>query len=211
MKLRLLGMALGTVVETINAGFSLLDIYASRDEIIKRRMKRIQQKSLKDVKVGEYVKLVGKAQPYDRMFVAPLSRKECVAYQTWIDRETGNEDTEVDDHYVTEEILHRFYLKDGDDEILVLGNDARAHLKLIFKEDSGILGKASDEVKAFLKKHGYSAKSFGIRKSLEASERILEKDQEVAVIGNVSVLNTRHDGKLLVLRGTEKNPLYIKV
>ncbi|GAB5417109.1 MAG: hypothetical protein Crog4KO_19750 [Crocinitomicaceae bacterium] len=202
--LRTIGSSLEVLV---NIPLFLLSFALSKEERIKRKVKRTPRKSLREVKTGEYVQIVGKAERFDRSFVAPLSKRESLAYQTKVSKDVSDGRQE---NYVLEEILHRFYLVEGDKQILVIPNGAIADLKLVVSEDAGILANASDALQAFLKKHGTKAKSFGMNKTLEAREKILEQGQEVIVVGKVSVLNTRNQGKQTVIRHLEKAPLYIK-
>ena len=190
----------------INIPVWILEIFLSKEERIKRKIARTPLKPLSEVKVGDFVKIKGKAQRYDRISKAPLSREECLCYQTLVTRLDLKEPREL----AKEEVLHWFYVVEGNHQMLIVPSKAEVDLKRVFMKDSGLLNDPTEEVRQFISRYEQKGKFLGVNKGLEASEKILKEGQDVEVVGKVSVFRTRNSGTHIVLRTLEDFPLYIK-
>lgn len=157
--------------------------------------------------MNSVVKLRGEARKYDRLSTAPLSGKECIGYQTTVTRDDWNGGPR---EFADESIFHRFYLSEGDKQILIIPTKAEVNLKLIVSEKAGILGDASEELKKFLSKYHRKTKSFWVNKALEAKEKVLTEGQLVEVVGKITVFHTKNGESHIVMRVLENTPLYIK-
>lgn len=206
-KLRIIGFIAQLVEHLINIPFFLLDLFLSKEEKIKRMIRRTELKELSKVRIGEYVKVQGVATPYERTMTSPLQKKKCVGFQVIVGREMVDG---YDDSYIKEERMQNFYLTDGDQKILIVPNKAIIDLG---KEDvgsSGLLKNADQNMKEFLKRHQTGSKSFGFNKSMNFMEGVLKEGEEVTIVGKVSTYRSRGRKGQIAIRHFDKYPLYLK-
>ena len=184
---------------------------------ILRALKKVRRKSINSVREREYVKIVGKAKSVDIPLIAPLSKRPCVYYDVQVSSSDG-ENSYIKIHDVQ---FQDFYIEEGTDSALVKLHSVRNKEQLIYlvtdhNMRSGSFNKANDNMERFLEEHGESSKGFlGFSKSLRYTERIIEIDEEIAVmgIGKWITVDQPKDGysssRTLALSGTKEQQLMI--
>ena len=101
----------GLIEVIINIPIFFLEFFLSKEERIKRKIKKTKAKKLSEVKTGEYVKIQGVALTDERIMNSPLSKKKCIGYQVLVGRQMSGY---YEDKYINEEIIQNFYLSQDD-------------------------------------------------------------------------------------------------
>ncbi|MGH1387504.1 hypothetical protein [Kordia sp.] len=195
----------------------ILSLYFSPKNIVLREVKKIRRKPIHSVRKNEYAKVIGKAKSADKPLVAPLSKRKCVYYDVKIKEKRGKHwRTIVDDVQFQD-----FFLQAGTENAVIHLNtrrksEKRIHLVADHAISSGFLNNLDEEAAHYLKQYGKnSTTTFGFNKTLRFTERIIEVDEEIAVIGigKWTTIDTPIDGysdsRVLALTGTEKQKLLI--
>ena len=205
--LKFIGLFGGLIEVIINIPIFFLEFFLSKEERIKRKIKKTKAKKLSEVKTGEYVKIQGVALTDERIMNSPLSKKKCIGYQVLVGRQMSSY---YEDKYINEEIIQNFYLSQDDKKILIIPNKANIDLKKENIRNSGLFKDYDSNIDAFLKRHQTKSTSFGFNKSLDFKEGILEEGDKLTVVGKVTVLKSRNKKSQIVIRNLEKFPLYLK-
>jgi len=103
--LKLIGFFAGFIEVVINLPIYFLELFFSKEEIIKRKLKRTKEKQINDIKPGDYVKIIGIAEPFEKIMTSPLSKKKCIGYQVLVGRQMSDY---YEDQYIKEEIIQNF-------------------------------------------------------------------------------------------------------
>jgi hypothetical protein len=199
------------------ATFVLVALYKSPKHTILRALKKTRRKPIISVREGEYVKIVGNAKSEDAPLLAPLSKRPCVFYEVEVAQVTS-EDSETIIHDIQ---FQDFYIQAGTDSALIQLNRLREKEKLIHlvadhTAKSGTFKKADATLEAFMREHNQNSKGFlGLSKSLKYTERIIEIDEEIAVLGigkwetNDAPKDRYSSARILTLSGTNTQRLLI--
>ncbi|MEO9531844.1 MAG: hypothetical protein ABJG68_11310 [Crocinitomicaceae bacterium] len=191
----------------INIPVFFLEIFLSKEQRIKRKLKKTKAKKLSEIKNGEYVKIHGIVKPHEKLMTSPLGKKRCIGYQVEVGREMSDYH---EGQYINEEIIQNFYLVEGNQKILINPRRAKIALKKEVIGNSGLLKDVDSNMADFLKRHQTKAKSFGFNKSLEFKEGTLQEGQKLTIVGKVSLVKLKNNTRQLVIRNYEKYPLYLK-
>tara|TARA_Y100000766_G_C18651266_1_gene480574 strand:+ start:56 stop:697 length:642 start_codon:yes stop_codon:yes gene_type:complete len=205
--LNLIGLFAKIIELIINVPFAFLEFFLSKEERIKRKIKKTKSKKLSEIKTGEYVKIHGVALRSDRIMHSPLSKKRCIGYEVLVGREMSDY---YEDKYMKEEIIQKFYLSQDNKKILIIPNKANIDLKKENIGNSGLFKDTDSNMANFLKRHQTKSTSFGFNKSLNFKEGILEEGDKLTVVGKVTVLKSRDNKSQIVIRNLEEFPLFIK-
>lgn len=194
-----------------------ISIYYSKKNKILRELKKVRRKAIHSVRNNEYVKIVGKAKHAAEPLIAPLSKRKCVYYDIKVKEKRGKHWRMLIDDVQFQD----FFLQAGTDSAAIHLNTRREfekqiHLVTDHKLHSGFLKDANEEVEHFLKQYGKnSTGAFGFNRTIHYTERIIELDEEIAVmgIGKWTTIDTPIDGysdsRVLTLAGTKEQKLRI--
>ena len=186
--------------------FTIPLVFFSKEERINRILKKTISTNIKNSKDGDLIKVVGKAQAFQKQFTSPISRKACFYFHIIVNQQKSDY---IDD-IINEKKGIPFIVESNGVKCLIKPNFSESVLKHQTKLDSGILQNSSLEVKSYLKSKGYSTKSFGIKKSLEVIESIVQTNDTIAVYGKGKWVTQKSTGeKVYVLSVTKKTPIYI--
>lgn len=208
--MRLLGIitSFGSLFNLIlNVPIYFLEFFLSKEERVKRKLKRTKEKSLNKIKPGDYVKVKGIATIRNNTIAAPLSKKKCIGYHILIGKD-GLQDYDHD--YIEERKIQKFYLANENRKVLVIPNRAKINLKKGYQKRSGTFKNARPEMKEFLEKHKTSSTTLGFNKSLDFNEGVIEDGQKITIVGKVGTIKTRDNKQEIVIRNFEKHPLFIQ-
>ncbi len=183
---------------------------------IKRKFKNANPKKIGDFKNGEVAKLLGVIHSVDDYLIAPLSGRQCVQYHVTVEKKTksnngGNWHTLINDTNAC-----KFLIRDENHHAMINDSNIKS---LIFKDakySSGFLKDANPMHEHYLKSHDLSSENFlGMNKTLRYKEGILERDEEVAVLGMGHWKPASHFdipesyNNILEITSYENEPIYI--
>ncbi|HEX2571680.1 MAG TPA: DUF3592 domain-containing protein [Polyangia bacterium] len=176
-----IGSFISVVFLLIGPGLILAAFFGKRTRSL-RALKKVVATSIRDVQVGQRVKIVGRLVHGENALTAPLSGRSCACYRVTV-TEAGDDC----DHQVLDEIRSAdFFVEDGSGKALVR---LSGRAQLIIVEDvhrsSGTFNDPTPELKAFLERHGQSSRGvLGVfNRSLKYVEGVLEQGEQVAVVG----------------------------
>jgi hypothetical protein len=202
-------LVIGTIVSVA--------LYKSPKYTILRKVKKVRRQPINSVREGEYVKIIGNAKNINEPLLAPLSKRPCVFYEVEVEH-IRSEDSETIIHDIQ---FQDFYIQSGTDSALVPLNRLQDPAKLIHlvadhTAKSGMLKNTDANLEAFLQKHNQKSKGFlGTTKTFKYTERIIEIDEEIAVLGigkwetTAQPKDSYSGSKTLTLSGTFTKQLMI--
>ncbi|EDP96571.1 hypothetical protein U8527_21615 [Kordia algicida OT-1] len=197
--------------------FIFVAIYFSIKNKILRELKKVRRKNIQSVRENEYVKIVGKAKYAGEPLIAPLSKRKCVYYDVKVKEKRGKHWRNI----INDVQFQDFFIQTGTDSAIIhlntrRGFEKRVHLVADHAFSSGFLNTVDEEVERYLGQYGKNSKgAFGFNRTMRYTERIIEVDEEIAVmgIGKWSTIDTPIDGysdsRILTLSGNSKQRLLI--
>lgn len=185
--------------------FELPFLLWSSEERGYRKIKRKKTQPLSKIKDGDYVKLIGNMVPISEQFTSSLTNRKCLFYQVELDRSFSDHERAIAD----EMDYSPFALKVGEELVVVQTHGVKwlVTFDKIFR--TGLLGKATGELKALLDKYGIKEKSFGFRKSLSFKEGVLRENDKIAVLGIAQWTIDENDNNVLHIRSSNKKKIII--
>ncbi|WP_420570885.1 hypothetical protein [Kordia sp.] len=194
-----------------------VSVYYNNKYKILRVLKKVRRKAIHSVRENEYVKIVGKAKHAGEPLIAPLSKRKCVYYDIKIKEKRGKHWRNI----INDVQFQDFFVQAGTENAVIhlntrRGFERRIHLVADHAFSSGFLNDVDEEVERYLGQYGKnSTGALGFNKTMRYTERIIEVDEEIAVmgIGKWSTIDTPIDGysdtRVLTLTGTSKQRLLI--
>ncbi|QHI37823.1 hypothetical protein IMCC3317_32060 [Kordia antarctica] len=194
-----------------------LGIYYSPKHKILRQLKKTRRKNIQSVREHEYVKIVGNAKHVGKPLIAPLSKRECVYFEVIVKENKGKQWRNV----IKDVQFQDFFIQTGTESAVLHLNARREFEKLIHlvtdhSFHSRVFNNTNAAIVQYLNEHGIKDKSiFGMNKPLQYQERIIEVNEEIAImgIGNWQIIDTPmdsySDGRILVLSGTKEQRLLV--
>lgn len=196
---------MGLIAALIEFLIELPFLYFTSDERDYRKIKRKKTQPLSKIKEGDYVKLVGNIVPISEQFTSPLTNRKCVFYQVEVDRSLSDGESTI----VDEVDYSPFALKMGEDVVVVQTHGVKwvVAFDKIFR--TGLLGKATGELKEILAKYNIKEKSFGFRKSLSFKEGVLRENDKIAVLGVAQWTLDENGNNVLHIRSSNRKKVII--
>ncbi len=200
------------------AGALALRFGFTRERRIKRALKRVRPRLVRDVRDGKVVKLVGELAYAAQPLTAPLSGRTCAFYSILVE-EYRSRGTRGGHWYevLREERGVDFFVRDESGVALVRPGGGQALPALVQdrKARSSPILHSDADLERFLAERGRSAEGFFFRKNLRAFEGVLEAGERVAVGGlarwvadpDAAGGGYREAGRRLVLQSSESLPL----
>ena len=191
--------------------------YFSTKNKILRKLSKVRRKQIYQVRDREYVKIVGKAKHAGTPLIAPLSKRTCVFYHVKVEQKNDKHWSTI----VNDIQFQDFFIQTGTDNAAIhlkktRNSDKKVHLVTDHSFSSGFMKDADPATENYLKSFNKKSVGFlGLNKTLKYTERIVEIDEEIAVmgIGKWTTLDTPIDGysdsRVLTLSGIPKYPLLI--
>ncbi len=191
--------------------------FFSKKNRILRELKKVRRKAIHNVRSNEYVKIVGKTKYAGTPLVAPLSKRKCVYYDIKVKEKRGKHWKNIIDDVQFQD----FFIQAGTESAVIhlsdkRANEKRIHLVADHTFSSGFLNNADEKTEQFLKQYGKnSTGTLGFNRTIRYTERIIELDEEIAVmgIGKWTTIDTPIDGysdaRVLALTGTKEQKLLI--
>ncbi|AXG68577.1 hypothetical protein KORDIASMS9_00792 [Kordia sp. SMS9] len=194
-----------------------LSTFFSKKNRILRELKKVRRKAIHSVRNREYVKIVGKAKHAGNPLIAPLSKRKCVYYDIIVKEKRGKHWKNI----INDVQFQDFFIQAGTESAVIHLSDRRTeekriHLVADHKFRSGFLKNANEDVEHYLNEYGKNSTGlFGLNRTIHYTERVIEIDEEIAVmgIGKWTTIDTPIDGysdsRVLALTGTKEQKLLI--
>lgn len=194
----------------------IIFFYFSDKNRILRKLKAVSSKKISLTKENEYVKIIGKARPYEEPMVSPIGKRKCVYYQIEV-KQKGNKNSWRT--ILKDEKFEKFILESKGENAIVTplaGNRTKlVYLEKDVKLRSGTWNDAPQHLEKYLNTKGESSEGFlGFNKALKYREGVIEIGEEISVMGIGNWKESDHNfdrysSKTLFLTGTKTNKLLI--
>ncbi|TWO34752.1 hypothetical protein E1J38_002520 [Seonamhaeicola sediminis] len=168
--------------------FGYCTYYFGRKQTILRQLKKFQFKSIPQFRYNDLTKITGKVLHAHEPFVAPFSKRKCVAYLFKIQQKVGSGKHSRWKTIVEQEDIQDFFIEENGEVVMIKPVKVPKNYFNYLDEDnsisSGFLNDPSPEFKKVLKHYNINSENyFGFNKTLRYSERILEVGETVTVAG----------------------------
>jgi len=153
--------------------------YFNKDNRLKRAIRAARRFAIRDLPDDTLGRIVGAANPLDRVLASPITGRPCVYYITTVST-TGKNSRVV----IREERSVPFCVVDGTGRALI--DPAGAEIALVSdgQTSSGTLNDPTPAEQAFLARHGESSSNvFGSNRGLRYEERTIGVGEQIAIVG----------------------------
>lgn len=206
---------IGLIFFALVVGMIIYGFIFNKAAIVKRKLRKTQEKSISTFQNNEVAKVVGEIKYVEQPLIAPLSGRKCAYYYVHVEEYRSNGKSSSWHTIIEEEISGNVVLKEGNSYALIETGLVKSYLITDAKYSSGFRNDATQVLDNYLKKHGYKSTSFlGMNKSIRYKEGILEQGEKVAVVGKgtwkkKSEINLDIPAQsVLVIGAHENRPVY---
>jgi hypothetical protein len=168
-----------TLAAIIGGTGTVLRVFFSDRAKAKRAIKRAKRKNIADVQDGEIVKIRGTLRYAGSTVVAPISGRQCVAFNVMVEQSQGKR-TPI---RFTEDDCTTFLLEDATGKALVSPTLARLVVSTDAHRRSGVFEDPTPQMITLLDDHGVDYKGIFLNNETRYVEGILEEGETVAVLG----------------------------
>lgn len=190
--------------------------YFSRKAVVKRALRKAQEKRIGEFANGDSGKVVGEVVFAGETLAAPLSGRRCVYYHVIVEEYRSSGKSGHWHEIINEEQKGDIVLSDGTHYALVEFTVAKSYIVPDANYRSGFLNDATPELEAFLSQRGYSSTGLlGMNRSLRYKEGVLEHKETFAVAGKGQWSETKKHNlnipaqRILVITPGEDGKLYL--
>jgi hypothetical protein len=174
-----------TIVFLVLAGVGLGVWWFSADHVGKRRLRSVASTPIAKAQEGALVKITGRLVLADQAELeGPLTGRRCVAYLVEVKERTQSGAKANWDTIIVKDNAVAFVVEDDTGRALVVASGAHLILVRDGHVRSGSLSDHAERAEAFLKVHGTPSENIlRMKKSLRYEEGVLERGEEVSVLG----------------------------
>lgn len=194
----------------------VLVTYFSKEARIKRKLKSTPITTIRAFRHGELGRITGHAEVVGAPLIAPLSKRKCAYYQVIVEQKKSSGKSSRWVEIIKDERYPPFMVREGNHHAIIDTKWVKTILDKDAKFSSGFLDDATEELQAYLKKHGHEDTGWlGFNKTLRYKEGIIEPGELVTVRGTGYWYDGKDQGlpskfsRVLVLKSTEKEAIYI--
>lgn len=168
--------------------FGISSYYFGRKQTLLRKLSKFNFKHITQFRSNELTKITGKVLHVHEPFVAPFSKRKCVAYVIKIEQKKSSGKNSYWKTLVEQENIQDFFIEDKGEVAIIKPVKIPKNYFNYFEEDksvsSGFLNDPSPEFKKVLDYHNINSENFlGFNKKLRYSERIIEVGETITVAG----------------------------
>lgn len=165
-----------------------LGFYFSRKQIILRKLSKFKSEKILQFKTNELTKVSGKVLHVHEPFVAPFSKRKCVAYVFEVKQRVNTGKTSHWKTLVKKEDIQDFFLEKDGEVVIVKPSRIKSNFISYMVEDksvnSGTFNDPTPEFQKVLNAFGVESSNWlGFNKTLKYSERIIEVGEVITVAG----------------------------
>ncbi|GAB1856802.1 hypothetical protein MHTCC0001_16380 [Flavobacteriaceae bacterium MHTCC 0001] len=198
----------------------VLSYVFGKRQILLRELSKLTPKEILQFRTNEPTKVTGKVLHVHEPFVAPFSKRKCVAYEFVIKQKKSTGKNSYWKTIVKEEDIQDFFVEHKGEVAMIKPTKNPKNYKNYFVADgkvsSGIFKNPTPEFKQLLEQYDIKSENFfGFNKALRYTERILEVGETVTVggIAKWKTLNTTINGynysKIAALESTNEQKIVI--
>ncbi|KJD31303.1 hypothetical protein PK35_15850 [Tamlana nanhaiensis] len=196
----------------------MASFYLSKKNTVLRKLKTYTPKQIAHFKIGEPTKTTGKVLQVTQPFIAPYTKRPCVAYTFKVEQRVSTGKSSHWKTLVKKEDIQDFFIEKQGDMVMIkpTENNYLLYMEQDHKIQSGVLNNPTDKFLNVLKELGVENKNwFGLNKTLRYTERIIEIGETITVggIAKLKSLSQPIEGynysKLATLESTNTHRLII--
>ncbi|MEW4923379.1 hypothetical protein [Algibacter sp. 2305UL17-15] len=174
------------ICATITIAF--LVYYFGKKQVILRHLKKFKFKEILQFRTNEPTKITGKVLHVHEPFIAPFSKRKCVAYEIKIRQKKSGGKNSYWKTLVEKEDIQDFFIERKGEVVMIKPSKSPKNYKSYLVEDktvsSGFLNDPTPEFQELLEEFNIKSENLlGFNKRLRYSERILEVGETVTVGG----------------------------
>ncbi|MGC6432035.1 MAG: hypothetical protein ACON5F_13400 [Jejuia sp.] len=174
------------IIAIIGIGFSAY--YFGKKQSILRKLSKLKRKDILQFRTNEPSKVTGKVLHVHEPFVAPFSRRKCVAYEFKIQQKKKRGKNSYWKTLIDEKNIQDFFIEQRGEVAMIKPQTNPLNFDIYLVEDkrvtSGFLKDPSPEFQDLLGAYKIeSTNILGFNKTLKYTERILEVGETVTVGG----------------------------
>lgn len=165
-----------------------LAIYFNKKNRVLRKLSKFKAKRITQFRTNELTKVSGKILQVQEPFVAPFSKRKCVAYIFEIRQKVGSGKNSRWDTLVKKEDIQDFFIEKEGELVMVKPSQETNNYYSYMVEDkrtsSGTFNDPTPEFQKVLSSLGIESENwFGFNKTLKYTERIIEIGETITVGG----------------------------
>ncbi|SFZ90585.1 E3 Ubiquitin ligase [Flaviramulus basaltis] len=165
-----------------------LSIYFSKKNIILRKLSKFKSKRITQFRTDELTKVSGKVLQVKEPFVAPFSKRKCVAYIFEVKQKVSRGKSSHWKTLVKKEDIQDFFIEQKSELVMVKPSketsNYQSYIVVDKKISSGAFNNPTPEFQKVLESFGVESENWlGFNKTLKYSERIIEIGETVTVGG----------------------------
>jgi hypothetical protein len=201
----------------IIAGIILfISFYYRRKAIVKRKLGKAPLKKISDFQSGETARFNGKVELIDEPLIAPLSKRECAYYYIHVEERVSSGKESHWRTLIEEEESCRFVIRDWTKCAFIQDKNIKSYIVQDREYKSGFLNDATPELEQYLNQHCFKSEGMlGMNKTIRYREGVLEKGEEITVMGRGEWMNASQVGlpenlnRVLIIRSSEQEKIYL--
>lgn len=179
----------------------LLGYFFSKKQRILREISKFKAKDIQQFRVNELTKVSGKILEVETPFIAPLSKRKCVAYIFEVERQVKSGKSSHWQTLVKKEDIQEFFIEKRGELVMIKPSKTPSNYDIYMEEDkkasSGTFNDPSLELQKVLDNFGVEATNWiGFNKTLRYTERILEIGETITVGGIAKWKNLPSDNTI---------------
>jgi len=170
------------------AAIIFFGIYFSKKNIILRKLSKFNFKRISQFRTNELTKVSGKVLQVEEPFVAPYSKRKCIAYIFEVKQKVKRGKSSHWKTLVKKEDIQDFFIEKNGEIVMVKPSLEISNYYSYMVEDksvsSGIFNDPTLEFQKVLNNFGIKSETWlGFNKTLKYSERIIEVGETITVGG----------------------------
>ncbi|TND08306.1 MAG: hypothetical protein FD123_2337 [Bacteroidetes bacterium] len=200
----------------IVAALAVLGYYFSRKAVVRRGLRKSEEKKIGHFSDGDTGRVVGRVVFAGRTLTAPLSKRSCVYYHVVVEEYRSSGKSGSWHTVIEEEQKGDVVIFDGSHYAVIDTGNAKTYLVPDANYSSGTFNDATHELEQFLQRHNRTSTGLlGFNKSLRYREGVLERDETFAVAGRGRWTATHHHNlklsaqRVLVISPGETGHVYL--
>lgn len=176
------------IVIAVIAIIIFLIYYFSQKQKVLRALSKFKFRKITHFQSNELTKVVGKALHVHEPFIAPFSKRKCVAFHFRIEQKKSTGKSSYWDTLVEESNIQDFFVEAGGEVVMIKPTKHPKNYMSYMVEDrsvsSGTFNDPTPEFEKLLKQYGIDSTTyFGFNKRLRYTERIIEVGEKITVGG----------------------------
>lgn len=194
--------------------------YFGKKQRILRKLSKLKRKDILQFRTNEPSKVSGKVLHVHEPFVAPFSKRKCVAFEFKIQQQKHSGKNSYWKTLIDEKNIQDFFIEQRGEVALIKPQTEPLNFDIYMVEDkrvsSGFLKNPTPEFENLLSAYGIqSANLLGFNKTLRYTERILEVGETITVggIANWKAVDVTVEGynysKIATLESSEHQNIII--